>query len=64
MTDETRLKLSAIAFVLIWTPLMIWRTGTPLEPVPVLISLAAGCLAGVLWYWLYGKWFRWYFARR
>lgn len=64
MTDETRLKLSAIAFALTWAPLMIWCTGTPLEPVPVLIFLALGSLAGVLWYWLYGKWFRWYFARR
>ncbi|MEZ5763767.1 MAG: hypothetical protein R3D69_05570 [Xanthobacteraceae bacterium] len=43
---------------------MIWWTGMPLEPVPVLIFFAAGGLAGVLWYRLTGKWFRWYFSRR
>jgi len=64
MTNETLLKLLAIAFASIWTPLMIWWTGMPLEPVPVLIFFAAGGLAGVLWYRLYGKWFRWYFSRR
>lgn len=64
MTDEMLLRLSAIAFAAIWTPLMIWWSDAPVEPVVVAIYLAAGILAGVLWYWLYGKWFRWYFAGR
>ena len=63
MRPEAVLKLSSVAFALLWTVLMWWDRA-PLET-PALVGLMiSGGIAGVIWYWLYGKWFRWYFQQR
>ena len=62
MRSETVLKLSAVVFAVLWTAFMWWDRA-PLEISGVIALLACGALAGALWYWLYGKWFRWYFQR-
>jgi hypothetical protein len=62
MRSETVLKLSAVVFAVLWTGFMWWDRA-PLETSGVIALMVCGALAGVLWYWLYGKWFRWYFQR-
>ena len=62
MRNETLLKLSAIVFAVLWTLLMWWSRG-PMETVPLALLALGGAVAGGLWYWLYGKWFRWYIER-
>ena len=62
MRNETLLKLSAVVFAVLWTLLMWWSRG-PMEQVPLFLLILCGALAGGLWYWLYGKWFRWYIER-
>jgi hypothetical protein len=59
MRNETLFRISAVVFAALWTGLMWWARG-PLEPGPLAILIASGALSGLLWYWLYGKWFRWY----
>jgi hypothetical protein len=63
MHAETRLKLASLAFAVMWT-VMMWWWSAPLETAAIVILAIAGAITGLLWYWLYGKWFRWYFARR
>ena len=63
MTTENQLKLSSIAFAVLWTAFMAWQNwplGWPL----LIILVVCGALAGLGWYWLFGKWYRWWFARR
>ena len=62
MRNETLLKLSAVVFAVLWT-LMMWWNG-PLDLASFVVLAVAGGVAGLLWYWLYGKWFRWYIERR
>ena len=63
MHVERTLKVSSVAFAVMWTAMMFWWS-IAFETVPVVILAACGVVAGTLWYWLYGKWFRWYFARQ
>lgn len=63
MRNETLLKLSAVAFAVLWTVLMWWMRG-PMDSITLVLVALAGAIAGLLWYWLYGKWFRWYIERR
>jgi uncharacterized membrane protein len=63
MRNETLLKISAVVFAVLWTLLMWWSRG-PMDETPLAILIVSGALAGGLWYWLYGKWFRWYIERR
>jgi hypothetical protein len=63
MQVEKTLKLSSVAFAAILMALM-WRWSAGFETVPVVFLGFCGGLAGLLWYWLNGKWFRWYFGRR
>jgi hypothetical protein len=63
MHPETRLKLSSLAFAVMWTAMM-WWWNAPLETAGLVILAIAGAICGLLWYWLYGKWFRWHFGRR
>ena len=63
MPVEKRLKLAAVMFAVLWTALMWWMRA-PLESAAVVILMITGAVTGVLWYWLYGKWFRWYFGQR
>lgn len=62
MRNETLLRLSAVVFAVLWTLLMWWSRG-PLDPVSLVMLAVAGAVAGLVWYWLYGKWFRWYIER-
>ena len=62
MRNETLLKLSAVVVAVLWT-LMMWWTRGPLDPASLVILAVAGGVFGLLWYWLYGKWFRWYIER-
>jgi len=45
----TPLKLSAIAFVVLWTGWMVWWSGS-YEPANVVILTTCGCVAGYIWY--------------
>ena len=62
MRNETLLRLSAIVFAVLWVLMMWWSRG-PMDSVPLVVLVIAGGVAGLLWYWLYGKWFRWYIER-
>ena len=62
MRNETLLKLSAVVFALLWIGLMWWSRG-PMDTMALVILIVCGGLAGLIWYWLYGKWFRWYIER-
>jgi len=62
MRNETLLRLSAVVFAVLWT-LMMWWNG-PLDLPSFVVLAVAGVVAGLIWYWLYGKWFRWYIERR
>jgi hypothetical protein len=62
MRNETLLRLSAVVFAIFWTLLMWWSRG-PMDTIPFIIMALCGAVAGVVWYWLYGKWFRWYIER-
>ena len=45
----TPLKLSAIAFVVLWTGWMVWSSGSS-EPANFVILTACGCVGGYFWY--------------
>ena len=62
MTHRLRLKLASIVFAVMWTGWMLWWS-SPQRPAEVAIIVACGVLAGVAWHWLYGRWYRWHFAR-
>jgi hypothetical protein len=61
MTHRSRLKLASLAFAVLWTLWMIWSL-SPLHPREIGLLVASGLLAGLAWHWLYGAWYRWYFA--
>ena len=62
MTAQSRLKLSAAMFAVLWSAGMIWWRGDYSAAGVVIFSIA-GAIAGVLWYWLMAKWQRWVLAR-
>jgi hypothetical protein len=49
MTRSTPLKLGAVAFAVLWTLWMMWRSG-PLDRVSVAMLTISGAVAGYLWY--------------
>ncbi len=61
MTPRMTLTFSSIAFAVLWTLWMLWWSA-PLALAQTVILLAAGAVAGILWHWLFGLWFRWYFG--
>ena len=63
MTHRMRLKLASIAFAVMWTGWMMWWS-VPLRPAEIAILGICGVLVGLGWYWLYGRWYRWHFARK
>lgn len=56
MRNETLLRLSAVVFAVLW----ILLTRGPLDLMSLAMLTVCGAIAGLIWYWLYGKWFRWY----
>jgi hypothetical protein len=63
MTTRSQLALSALAFAVLWTAGMWWWT-EPRDIAGTIVLLVIGALTGLAWYWLYGKWYRWYFGRK
>jgi hypothetical protein len=63
MSFEKRLKLAAVLFTVLWTAGMWWMRA-PLDTHAIVILMVTGTITGVMWYWLYGKWARWYFGAR
>jgi hypothetical protein len=61
MTHRKRLKLASLMFAVLWTLWMIWSL-SPLHPVLLGLLVVCGALAGLGWYWLFGAWYRWFFA--
>ena len=57
MNPDTPLKLSSIAFAVLWAAWMVWSSGITL--VNVAIFAVVGALAG--WLWFLGM--RWFFRR-
>ena len=49
MNPVTRLKLSAVAFTVLWTGGMLWWSGS-LDPANVIILAVCGAVAGYAWY--------------
>jgi predicted glycosyl hydrolase (DUF1957 family) len=49
MKPTTPLKLSAIAFTVLWSGWMLWWSGT-YEPANIIILSVCGSIAGYLWY--------------
>jgi hypothetical protein len=61
MTHRSRLKIASFTFAVLWTLWMLWSLA-PLHPAQIGLLVASGALAGLAWHWLYGAWYRWYFA--
>jgi hypothetical protein len=59
MTPTTSLKLSAIAFAVLWTGWMLWWSGT-FDRVNVIMLAICGIAVGYAWY----RVMRWQFQRR
>ena len=63
MSHRMRLKLASLLFAVLWILVMIWSL-SPLQKGQLGLLMASTALAGLVWYWLYGSWYRWYVARR
>jgi hypothetical protein len=57
MTETTQLRLASIAFAVAWTSAM-WWTNRPQHAGELLLLAACGALAGISWYFGYGRWLR------
>jgi hypothetical protein len=58
MTSSTPLKLSAVAFAVLWTFWMLWRSGS-FDRVNITMLTICGAVAGYFWYLA----MRWVFER-
>jgi hypothetical protein len=58
MKPTTPLKLSAIAFTVLWCGGMLWSSGA-YEPANIIILAVCGSVAGYFWYRI----MRWFFQR-
>ncbi|ETR78822.1 hypothetical protein X566_15050 [Afipia sp. P52-10] len=56
------MKLSAVVFAALWMVPM-WLVGGRSDLAALVIVVLCGAVVGALWYWLYGKWCRWYIDR-
>lgn len=63
MTHRLRLKLASLILAALWTGWMIWWL-SPMRTAEACMLTIGGALAGFVWYWLYGAWYRWHVARR
>jgi hypothetical protein len=61
MSHRTRLVLSSVAFAVLWKAGMLWWSA-PLEVAQTIILVVVGAIAGLLWYWLFGMWYRRHFG--
>jgi hypothetical protein len=61
MSSRTKLALLSIVFAVLWTAGMLWLSA-PLEVAQAVIFVISGGIAGVLWYLLFGMWYRWHFG--
>ena len=61
MSPRTKLALSSIVFAVLWTAGMLWWSA-PIEVAQTVIFVISGGIAGLLWYWLFGMWYRWHFG--
>jgi hypothetical protein len=59
VNPSTSLKLSSIAFAVLWTGWMLWWSGSP-DRVNILVLTLCGVLVGYAWY----RAMRWQFQRR
>jgi hypothetical protein len=57
MSHRKRLVISAVAFAVLWTGFMLWWSA-PLEMASTIILVVTGAILGLLWYWLFGLWYR------
>ncbi len=57
MTGAAQLRLASIAFAVSWTGGM-WWTDRPQHAGELMMLAACGALAGISWYFGYGRWFR------
>lgn len=62
MTHRSRLRFASLLFAVLWTGAMAWWA-SPLMPNEIVTLAIGGVLAGLAWHWLYGRWYRWHFAR-
>ena len=58
MTGTTQLRLASVAFAVAWTAVM-WWSDRPQHTGEFILLAACGSLAGLGWYFGYGRWFRW-----
>jgi hypothetical protein len=63
MTHRSRLKLGSIVVAVLWTVWMLWWSA-PRSPVEIGILAVCGVLFGLGYHLLYGRWYRWHFARK
>lgn len=63
MTHRSRLKLASLIFAVLWTLWMVWSLSA-VHPVQIGVLALCGAIGGIAWHWLYGAWYRWYFAAR
>jgi hypothetical protein len=63
MSETTQLRLASIAFAVAWTG-VTWWSNAPLHTGDTILLAACGALAGVCWYFGYGRWFRWHSRMR
>ena len=60
MSPRTKLALLSIVFAVLWTAgnVVVVRST---EVAQAVIFVISGGIAGVLWYLLFGMWYRWHF---
>lgn len=61
MSHRSRLKLASLAFAVLWTAWMGWWAW-PLHLGDVVMLAVCGVTVGLVWHWLYGRWYRWHFV--
>lgn len=57
MTGTTQLRLASITFAVAWTSVM-WWTSRPQHAGELMLLATCGALAGISWYFGYGRWLR------
>jgi phosphate/sulfate permease len=58
MPTETRLKLGAVVFAVLWSAGMVWWSG-PFEVASLIIFSVGGVVTAAFWYFAMRWWLRW-----